>query len=1099
MRFSKIIALLGVYLPLALNQLAMAQSGTVKAQGQAIPGVTVKATMGERALTTVTDENGAFQFTGMTPGTWVLEADMFGFDHLSKDVPITDTPTAIDLTLQLGARAEAVRPPVPPAQLTQRGGGNRAPAPAPAEQPLEVAPPPIELAQAAPEVSNDAFLVQGTVSNGLQTNNNDFRQDNGFGPNGFPGGPGGDFGPGGPNGQGGPGGPGGGNPGGGGRGNGGGGRGGGGGNFNGGGGGFPGGGGGGGGGRGGGGGGRGGRGGRQQQGLIGNRARQGANQIRINAFDTISDSAFNARTFSTSGQVAAKAPYLSNRYGINIGGPAIIPHLFDLSSKLNFTLNYNGTTATRGIDDVATVPTAAERTGDFSAITNPIYMPGTGTQFANNQLSPTSISPIALALLKYIPLPNQPGTIQNYRFTTSNPNNAQQVSLRLQYTLTAKDRLSVTVQTQHTSSNTTSVLGFLDGTSANGQNETVQWTHNFTPRMFNNLQVGLNRQSTVATNFFENSGVTIPGIAGIAPDPLNDGPPSISFTNFQGINDGYPSDTAVQTGNVQETFTIRRGKHNLQFGGLFNRYDYNQLTDTNSRGSFQFSGAATQLLDANGNAVRNTGYDFADFLLGLPLTDSVRYGASSQYLRGIGYSFFANDDWRLSSRLSLQLGLRYEYTSPFSEKYGHLANLEFAPGFVGPATVVTPDNVTVNGVAYGPNGFPSTLVKPDRNNFAPRIGVAWRAMKKGNMVIRTGWGIYYNEGVYNQIGQRLSQQAPFAMSSGMLQTSIANVLTLANGLTAIPPGNTITDTYAFAPDYRDAYSQNWNFGVQRDMPFNLVVNANYDGIKGTRLNVVIDPNQALPGPVATAVQRQPIPNTSTLSFTEPVGDSILHRGVFQVTRRMRANLSFGLTYTLVKSIDDTGGTVLNPFDIAAERALSSGVSKNTVAFTWTFQSPVDGRKGFLANKGFLTKSLKDWTFQGPIQWRSGTPFTATVQGDVAGIGNATNQRAEATGLPANSGSGYFNTAAFVVPASGTYGDAGRNTIIGPDSFTASLNMSRTFQLKERKSLEIQLNSTNVLNHVNITGFGTTVGAYGYGVATAAGQMRQASFTLRFRM
>src|SRR5579863_7691167 len=144
---SKMIALLGVCLSLAFTQLAMAQSGTVKAQGQAIPGVTVKATMGERALTTVTDDDGAFQFTGMTPGTWTVEADMFGFDHFSKDVPVTDSPTAIDLTLQLAARAEPVRPPAP-AQLTQRGGGNRA---APQEQPIEVAPPPVELAQAAPE------------------------------------------------------------------------------------------------------------------------------------------------------------------------------------------------------------------------------------------------------------------------------------------------------------------------------------------------------------------------------------------------------------------------------------------------------------------------------------------------------------------------------------------------------------------------------------------------------------------------------------------------------------------------------------------------------------------------------------------------------------------------------------------------------------------------------------------------------------------------------------------------------------------------------------------------------------------------------------
>ena len=160
---------------------------------------------------------------------------------------------------------------------------------------------------------------------------------------------------------------------------------------------------------------------------------------------------------------------------------------------------------------------------------------------------------------------------------------------------------------------------------------------------------------------------------------------------------------------------------------------------------------------------------------------------------------------------------------------------------------------------------------------------------------------------------------------------------------------------------------------------------------------------------------------------------------------------------------------------------------------------MDQRKGFLANKGFLTHALKNWTLQAPITWATGTPRTATVSGDIAGIGITNGQRAEATGLPISSGSGFFNTLAFAVPTSGTFGNAGNGTIPGPHSFSFNMNMSRTIQLKERKSLEIQINSNNILNHPVPSAFGTTVGSYNFGVLSGVGGMRTISGTIRFRM
>ena len=565
------------------------------------------------------------------------------------------------------------------------------------------------------------------------------------------------------------------------------------------------------------------------------------------------------------------------------------------------------------------------------------------------------------------------------------------------------------------------------------------------------------------------------------------GPPTLQFTNYGSLNDGYPTKNATQSGGFNDNLSWRRGKHNLQFGGLFTRYDTNLLNDSNGRGSFQFTGSQTSQLTADGLAVRGTGSDFADFLLGLPASNSVRYQPSSEYFRGIAYSAFAQDDYRLSNTLSLTFGLRYDYTSPFSEKYGHLANLSILPGYSG-VTLVTP----------GTPGYAPTLVNPDRNNLAPRLGIAWRAMKRGNVVVRAGGGIYYNEGVYNAMVTNLAGQPPFVLTSGTVQTASNNILTLAKGLTQAAPGKTITNTYAYDRNYRDSYVSTWNVGIQRDMPKQLVMQINYTGSKGTRLDVRLDPNQSAPGPASTAIQRAPI-QYFAFTFDLPVGNSIL-QGQFQLIRRMRNNLSFQLNYTLQKSIDDVGGTVLNPLNIAAERAISNGNHEHTVNFQWTFQSPVDGRKGFLANKGAVTKALKDWTFNSTPQFQTGAPLTATVQGDIAGIGNTINQRAEVTGQPLSGGTGrFFNLAAFAIPASGTFGNAGRNTITGPSQFSMNFNMSRTIALKERKSLEIQINSTNILNHPNITSFGTTVGSLNYGVPTNVGGMRQITGTIRFRM
>jgi len=1176
------------------------QSGTVKSGGQPIPGATVRATQGERVLTTLTDVNGTFKLDKMTPGAWNVDVIMFGFEPVRREVQIGANPTKIDIALQLGTiRAfglgrggQAVgQGNAPGDNQTARAGGGRGGAggqqggfgqrgagggfardgsgaggsgrggfgrggvgqagaaggvasaggpgaaasgpPARATAPTDAnanaaidnggipgAPNQEDANQATvnqadtqaafnggvngnngfaqqPEASldaagggpipqadasgaNESFLVNGSLSAGLNTNAGDFGPPFGRGGGGLnaggataangggaPGvegaaaqqaGPGG-FGVGGFGG--------------------GGGRGGGGGGFAG-----P---------------GRGGRapGGRGGNGaFIGNRRNAGRPQIRGSIFYAARNSAVDAAPYSLNGQTGTKAAYAQNRFGFNLGGS--LPK----SPNTFFFVNYTGNLLRNGVNLTGTVPTLAERGGDFSALSSVVYDPSTGQPFSGNQIPGYRINSIAQDLLDYIPKPNQPGTVNNYRFTTANPNNNQALNTRIMQTLSRKDQLGVGVNWQTRNSDNAQLFGFTDTSSGNGINANINWRHNFGNGKFNNLTATFNRNTSTATPFFAFGAdvATQLGIAGTSSDPINFGPPNLSFTNYSGLSDGSPSSSAISAAGINDTFAFRRGDHNWNFGAGFMRNFNNTLTDANGRGTFAFTGLITSQFTASGQAVNGTGLDLADFLIGFPQSNSIRYGASATYFRTNSWFAFGQDDWRMRPNLTFNLGLRYEFFAPWQEKYGRIANLDIAPGFTA-VSVVTPG---LTGPYSGVNA--AGLIQPDRNNFAPRTALAWKPWTKRSMVVRLGYGWYYNPGVYNQFIGRLSAQPPFAQST-TVNSSLTNPLTLANGLTVTPDGKNILNTYAVDQRYRDMYAQSWSAGIQTNIPAAMVLEVNYLGTKGTRLDVQVNPNQAPPGSPLTSEQRTLIGNATGFTYDTPVGNSIYHAGQVRLNRRFRSGFSGNLQYTFAKSIDDSstlggaGNTIAqNFYNLSAERGLSSFDRRHNLSSTFILTSPVGGPKGLLANRGALTSTLTGWTVTGNITYQTGTPLTARVlgnQSDTAGTGNFGSGRASATGLPVDSGSGFFNLAAFTVPAPGQYGNAGRNTIPGPNTFSMNASLQRTMAISERVRLQVRMDANNVLNHGNITNFGTVVNSINYGVPTSAAGMRSLTLTLRF--
>ncbi|MBI4892069.1 MAG: TonB-dependent receptor [Acidobacteria bacterium] len=1102
--------------------------GKVTYNGKAVPGAIVTVQANGKSFTTTTGEDGSYLVEGVPDGPAMVAARIFGFQRIERELTAAQRPARVDLPLTLQAFN-------PGSQPGGRGAGANGSAAAGGENSVETqVARSLESAPAAPleagAEASESFLVQGSMSRGLQEAERPaFFEFGPGGPGGMMGGPGGPGGMmggpegamGGPGGMGGPeGGPGGGGmmagPGGGGM------RGGG---FGGpGGGGF---------------GGRGGDGGpamgprmspdqlqkmrpeerekfRREMAQrmpaafrregFGNRSRRVRDQIRGGAFFTFRGDTLDAAPFALNGRTSEKPNYTQMRYGVSLGGPLALGKIFTQNTSF-FFLNYSGNRGDQVYNGYSVQPVDALRAGDFSVLTGSkattIYDPLTLSPFPGNKVPAARISSVASGLLPYIPLPTTTGVLQNYSYTTTNPQNSDDLSFRLNRTLTKKDRLSGSLNWQRRASQSVQLFGWKDSSEGNGLNTSVSWSHNFSSRLITNASIRYNNNYNALLPYFaygtDVAGVL--GIAGTSRDPVNYGPPNLNFTNFGDLNDGNRSSRHVHTFSISDGWTFVRKTHTITTGFDFTRTQQNTLSDPNARGTLFFGGLATSGFDSAGLPLSKTGNDLADFLLGYVQQSTIRYGSPDTYLRQTNLGAYVQDEWRAKPRLTFNLGLRYDDWEPFTEKYSRMANIDFAPDLSG-AVIVTPGSTgTWHGIA------PAGLIQPDRNNFSPRIGVSWRPFKKRRTILRGGYSLFFDGSTYSRVPSRLIYQPPFATSS-TFNTSLEAPLKLNDPFQG-PADTTILNSYAVNPNYTVPYAQTWNFSVQHEI-HGYIVELGLLGTKGTKLVVQRIPNRAAPGSSLNSENRRPIPYATGFTYDSPEGSSIFNAGQLRVVRRMRRGVNWSFLYTYGKSIDNassiggSGNTVVqNDQDLAAERGLSAFDVRHNFQFNAMVTSPWGPNGVWLKRRNALTAVLRDWNLNTSINANTGRPLTARVLGsvaDAAGTGATGSARADATGQAIDSGSGYFNTAAFAIPPANRYGNAGRNTIPGPGSFMLNASFGRSFQVGEstRHRLEGRLEATNLLNHVNITSYGTVVNAANYGLATAAGNMRSIQLTVRFR-
>ena len=837
------------------------------------------------------------------------------------------------------------------------------------------------------------------------------------------------------------------------------------------------------------------------------------NRPRGQFFYTLGGSPLDAAPYSLTGQPVDKPQYLQQRFAGSIGGQLKIPKLFDLGPRTSFFLNYAGNRSSNFYNAYSTVPTAAMRAGDLSLSPNTVIDPLTGLPFPGNQIPADRISASASALLQYIPLPNQAGDRRNFYYSTTNRTTSDDINFRFIRSFgTAAERpgqrgaaggpagggrggrgggsvnLNIGIHYQRSESTQSNPFPSITGTGHRTGWDIplnvsfMKWgvTHSL------NFRFNRSDSKTLNAYAYVQDVAGNAGILGASTDPFDWGVPAVSFSTFSGLRDINPNLNKNRTLAFSDSMVKFKGRHSFRFGGEFRDVRIDSRTDSNARGSYVFTGLYTGVEGGKASCL-----DFADFLLGYAQQATVQYGPWLMQLHTRSWSLYVQDDWRLRSDLTVNAGLRYEYQSPYWASNNGLVNLDVTPDF----TAAVPVQAGQTGPYTGP--FPTTLINPDWNNLSPRIGVAWRPMAK--TVVRGGYGINYASVPYMSAAQRMGGQPPFAVTDTRIGSAeIPLLLTDAFGT---PSTDTTTNNYGIDRYYRLGYVQIWNIDVQRDLGRTLSVGAAYTGTKGSQLDIQRAPNR---GPDGTSIT-----GVAPFIWQSSGGRSLMNALSVRVNRRLAQGISGGATYTYSKSMDNAstigGGAAVvaqNDKDLEAEWGLSSFDQRHRFTGNCTFELPFGPNRRWLTSGGVLGEIFGGWILNGIVQAASGTPFTARVTGNVSDVSRGVNGtlRANHNGEPISLANPtttlFFDTAAFSIPAAGTYGNAARNTIPGPGNAVLNMGLMKTFTVPGTRGLSLRFQVTNVLNSPQWSTIDTVVNSPTFGQVTGVRPMRSAQFVAR---
>jgi hypothetical protein len=853
----------------------------------------------------------------------------------------------------------------------------------------------------------------------------------------------------------------------------------------------------------------------------------GTNVYHGAVFEFVRDNKFDALPYAFAGAVPTSSPFKWNQFGFTLGGPVQLGRVFNGRDKLFFMTNYEGFRLRNQRETLYSVPSVAMRNGDFSQISTVLRDPSTNRPFPGNVIPKDRMSPISLALLDYYPAPNQPTSslANNYLAVNQNRTDKNQFTSRIDLVENSRStwygRYSWTGESIYTGG--LRLNGSIVNTRAH--QAVVDNARVLTNTLVNEVRFGYN-------NFFNHSGGELNNIRDVISEvglPLPTkipadawGLPSIGIAGFSGFGDNSESPFVNRNENWQfiDNVSWTRGRHFLKFGGEIRFDHYNQDGNQFARGSAGF----------NNNIA--TGYGFADYLLGYLGTWSYASGLAVARLHALSQAYYIADTWKIRPEVTLSMGLRYEFTPPWTDSMQRqiVADIplntpqpQVADRALHPVLVRagTGDFYEDANIRFSPDiqvardgRFGKRPIKADYTNFAPRLGAAWSPTSR--WVVRAGAGRFFVQDIGNivfdknrNLNGRLTVQStainlistwqdPFNFRGSNPCNTPAGVLCVVRPLV-------LTDQI----DRKTPYVDQYELVVERQLTDNSSLEVSYLKTEGRELQRWINlANQPVPG-TAPIPERSPFPEFGLFQGAANVGYSHYNSLGVKFTRRYSGGLTVLGGYTLSKSEDNGSGIrtlgtdPLNPqnsYCLSCEDGLSVFDQRHRFVTSLVYDIPLGPGHRYLA-AGALGKVFGGWKVTSVVTLASGFPLTVSAGEDTANIGNCCRPNRDfnvSTRLDDSTIDKWFNTAAYSRAPNGTFGTAGRSEVIGPGIQNWDFSLSKQFRFAERPYVEFRFEAFNFLNHPNWGEPNTNLSNVAFGrISSTRTDMRQLQFGLKF--
>ncbi len=870
--------------------------------------------------------------------------------------------------------------------------------------------------------------------------------------------------------------------------------------------------------------------------------KSGTNQLHGTVYEFLRNSVLDAKNFFDDPTLPIP-PFKMNQFGFSTGGPVWIPKVYNGKNRTFFFFDYQGTRIRTGQTFLATVPPDAWRTGNFSGY-NQIFDPNTTVvdangnatrqPYAGNQIPQSQWNPIAAKLLSMFPEPNVAGSTSsfgvsnNYLSNPVEPNDTNQFDLRIDHKISDSDSIFGRFSYSNNIDNPPGPIpppldaaSFSSGNFLNRpRNLVITETHIFSPRIVNELRLGYSRNRSERLQFDANQNLSAQlGIPGIPFSTNNGGLPSFSVSglNSFGSSEYQPTVESQEVYHIVDSVSIIRGRHTIKIGAEIKpRVNFSILQPPVPRGSFGFTGQFTN----DPNNVSNTGLGTADFLLGV-----VQNAQISSFINDVfqqpGQFYYVQDDFKVSKKLTVNLGLRYEFVPHAMEKYNAEANfniatntLDIAPGRTDPLPPNWYPQIAVNRNA------PRSLVPNQKHDFGPRVGFAYNMFK--NTVIRGGYGIFFSSYEAGPLSiPNPGNNPPFFEQANYNAVSAVQANPLVNNLSQGFPLDALSNpslpsVFALDPSFSNPYVQHWQFSVQQELGWNTVWEIAYAGSKGTRLYEFRQGNPVTPtaDPNANYADLRPRPYLGDFSLWCSCNSSTYHSLQTKIEKRFSNDLSFLTAFTYGKSIDEIstaslgfhgGGYARDWNHPEWEKGPSDFDQKFRFVNSVTYILPIGKGKRFLGGLNTAGNMLLGgWELQGIQSFTSGVPYTINASiGESNTNGDSEERPNRVAGVPlypANQDpSLWFNPAAFTATAFGTLGNSGRNIIYTAPQVNIDTSLFKDFAFNDRMKLQFRSEFFNMVNHPNFraNSLNNSFDAPGAGAFTAAQPARQIQFALKF--